>query len=159
MFLNNKQERLYYRLYRLFHCWRSEDQGHVRQIPELCRWHLIKPNENNTDITKSDIRGSTLGSLFIIHPPFLIFNRNRIELDYIPSQTAMWPSLIMMSYSLCLDEREEKHKLHEEEKKYKNKIKRWDKTMWSEQHNNYAYAVWFLLSCWERAQIKGAHIQ
>ncbi len=43
IFLNNKQDsgRLYFRL---FLCWRSEHQGHNRQIPELCRWHLIKPN-------------------------------------------------------------------------------------------------------------------
>lgn len=43
--------------------------------------------ENNMNITKSKVCSLTLGSLFIIHPSFLIFNHNRIGLDCIPPQT------------------------------------------------------------------------
>ena len=40
--------------------------------------------ENNMDITESDVRSLTLGSLFIIRPSFLIFNHNPIGHDCPP---------------------------------------------------------------------------
>ena len=110
------------------------------------------------DITESDVRSLTLGSLFIIRPSFLIFNHNPIGHDCSPPPDAMWLSLIMMSCSLWASSSSSsssRQRGGEGEKKDKNETRQRDR------NNNITMPPQcgsFFSRC-ESSQIKGACIQ